>query len=123
MKLTALWKHTPRDRYWGDGGDGTGRNQLGKTLMEVRRVLGAPPSSSAATAAPSKKRTAVELEKGVVKVKTGDLLTCQVNRARDDRVYMYYTELMPWVQEQYIVQQCNCVSNYPKGGFLMSTGR
>jgi N-glycosidase YbiA len=29
-------EHTSNDRYWGDGGDGTGRNQLGKTLMKVR---------------------------------------------------------------------------------------
>lgn len=32
-------EHTSNDRYWGDGGDGTGRNQLGKTLMKVRDRL------------------------------------------------------------------------------------
>jgi N-glycosidase YbiA len=31
-----LVEHTKRDRYWGDGGDGNGRNQLGKCLMNVR---------------------------------------------------------------------------------------
>jgi len=31
-----LVEHTTNDRYWGDGGDGTGRNQLGITLMQVR---------------------------------------------------------------------------------------
>eukprot|EP00742_Colponemidia_sp_Colp-10_P002675 GILJ01002858.1.p1 GENE.GILJ01002858.1~~GILJ01002858.1.p1 ORF type:complete len:173 (+),score=17.19 GILJ01002858.1:53-520(+) len=31
-----LVEHTRNDRYWGDGGDGTGRNQLGKTLMLIR---------------------------------------------------------------------------------------
>jgi len=32
-------EHTKNDNYWGDGGDGTGRNQLGKTLMRVREAL------------------------------------------------------------------------------------
>lgn len=31
-----LIEHTKNDSYWGDGGDGTGRNQLGITLMKVR---------------------------------------------------------------------------------------
>jgi len=34
-----LVEHTERDSYWGDGGNGSGRNQLGKTLMKVREVL------------------------------------------------------------------------------------
>lgn len=32
----VLVEHTEKDSYWGDGGDGSGRNQLGKTLMRVR---------------------------------------------------------------------------------------
>jgi N-glycosidase YbiA len=32
-------EHTRNDPYWGDGGDGHGRNQLGKTLMRVREEL------------------------------------------------------------------------------------
>lgn len=32
-------EHTANDRYWGDGGDGTGRNMLGKILMEIRDEL------------------------------------------------------------------------------------
>lgn len=28
-----------RDRYWGDGGDGSGKNRLGFTLMQVRAEL------------------------------------------------------------------------------------
>lgn len=31
-----LIEHTTNDRYWGDGGDGTGRNRLGELLMELR---------------------------------------------------------------------------------------
>ena len=31
-----LVEHTSRDRYWGDGGDGTGLNMLGHLLMLVR---------------------------------------------------------------------------------------
>ena len=31
-----LVEHTPRDRYWADGGDGSGRNRLGELLMRVR---------------------------------------------------------------------------------------
>jgi ribA/ribD-fused uncharacterized protein len=34
-----LVEHTPRDRYWGDGGDGSGQNRLGQILMEVRSEL------------------------------------------------------------------------------------
>jgi N-glycosidase YbiA len=30
-----LVEHTHRDRYWGDGGDGSGENKLGKLLMKV----------------------------------------------------------------------------------------
>jgi ribA/ribD-fused uncharacterized protein len=35
----TLIEHTKNDSYWGDGGDGTGRNQLGITLMKVRDHL------------------------------------------------------------------------------------
>jgi ribA/ribD-fused uncharacterized protein len=34
-----LVEHTANDAYWGDGADGTGRNQLGRTLMKVRAEL------------------------------------------------------------------------------------
>ncbi len=31
-----LVEHTEHDSYWGDGGDGTGRNRLGELLVQVR---------------------------------------------------------------------------------------
>lgn len=34
-----LIEHTTRDSYWADGGDGSGKNMLGKLLMEVRTEL------------------------------------------------------------------------------------
>ncbi|MCB9594049.1 MAG: NADAR family protein [Sandaracinaceae bacterium] len=34
-----LVEHTENDAYWGDAGDGSGRNRLGAILMEVRAVL------------------------------------------------------------------------------------
>jgi N-glycosidase YbiA len=34
-----LIEHTKNDKYWGDGGDGKGKNMLGKVLMEVRAAL------------------------------------------------------------------------------------
>ena len=34
-----LFEHTKNDSYWGDGEDGSGRNQLGITLMKVRDYL------------------------------------------------------------------------------------
>ena len=34
-----LVEHTNNDSYWGDGGDGTGRNRLGELLMELRGQL------------------------------------------------------------------------------------
>lgn len=35
----VLVEHTVNDKYWGDGGDGSGKNMLGKILMEVRKSL------------------------------------------------------------------------------------
>ena len=32
-------EHTSNDAYWGDGGDGSGKNMLGRILMEVRAAL------------------------------------------------------------------------------------
>jgi ribA/ribD-fused uncharacterized protein len=32
-------EHTANDSYWADGGDGSGRNMLGRILMEVRAEL------------------------------------------------------------------------------------
>lgn len=32
-------EHTENDDYWGDGGDGRGKNMLGRILMEVREQL------------------------------------------------------------------------------------
>lgn len=36
---TPLVEHTQNDSYWGDGGDGSGKNMLGIILMEVRTKL------------------------------------------------------------------------------------
>lgn len=38
-KDAIIIEHTGRDRYWGDGGDGSGKNMLGKILMEIRDEL------------------------------------------------------------------------------------
>ena len=35
----TLVEHTENDAYWGDGGDGSGKNMLGKILMRVRERL------------------------------------------------------------------------------------
>ena len=35
-------EHTANDAYWGDGGDGSGKNMLGLILMRVREALRAP---------------------------------------------------------------------------------
>ena len=32
-------EHTENDAYWGDGGDGSGKNRLGRILMRVREAL------------------------------------------------------------------------------------
>ena len=34
-----LVEHTTNDNYWGDGGDGSGENHLGRILMAVREAL------------------------------------------------------------------------------------
>jgi ribA/ribD-fused uncharacterized protein len=40
-----LIEHAKNDRYWGDGGDGSGRNRLGELLMELRAWLGTESSA------------------------------------------------------------------------------
>ena len=37
-------EHTENDAYWGDGGDGKGKNKLGKILMKVREELREKPN-------------------------------------------------------------------------------
>lgn len=39
-----LVEHTRNDRYWADGGDGTGRNMLGQLLEQVRAEADSAPS-------------------------------------------------------------------------------
>lgn len=34
-----LVEHTANDSYWGDGGDGSGKNRLGHLLMQLRDEL------------------------------------------------------------------------------------
>ncbi|EAR98402.1 swarming motility protein ybiA (macronuclear) [Tetrahymena thermophila SB210] len=38
-KNHKLIEHTKRDAYWGDGGDGKGKNMLGILLMKLRKEL------------------------------------------------------------------------------------
>jgi len=40
-----ILEHKRNDAYWADAGDGTGRNQLGVTLMEVRSALTGGPGT------------------------------------------------------------------------------
>ena len=35
----SLVEHTKNDSYWGDGGDGSGKNMLGQILMRVREEI------------------------------------------------------------------------------------
>lgn len=47
-----LVEHTSNDSYWGDGGDGSGRNTLGKLLMQLRKGLRAKYGSALSVVAP-----------------------------------------------------------------------
>lgn len=38
-RTKKLIEHTENDSYWGDGGDGSGKNRLGKLLMRLRTEL------------------------------------------------------------------------------------
>ena len=38
-------EHTENDAYWGDGGDGSGKNSLGQVLMRVREQPRSEPAS------------------------------------------------------------------------------
>ena len=58
--LFLLWRgcffcffcqHTANDRYWGDGGDGRGKNRLGIVLMRVREHIRKQLETGAPTAA------------------------------------------------------------------------
>ena len=40
-----LVEHTANDDYWGDGGDGSGKNMLGQVLMRVRAEFQAAASN------------------------------------------------------------------------------
>lgn len=44
-----LVEHTENDDYWGDGGDGSGKNMLGQVLMRVREELRQTESDSSET--------------------------------------------------------------------------
>ena len=35
----VIIEHTKNDFYWADGGDGSGKNMLGKILMQIRKEL------------------------------------------------------------------------------------
>jgi len=39
-----LVEHSHNDRYWADGGDGSGQNRLGQLLMELRAQLANAPT-------------------------------------------------------------------------------
>ncbi len=39
MADARLVEHTNNDVFWGDGGDGSGHNMLGRLLMELRAEL------------------------------------------------------------------------------------
>ena len=39
---STIVEHTENDAYWGDGGDGMGKNMLGRILMQVRKELRNP---------------------------------------------------------------------------------
>jgi N-glycosidase YbiA len=40
----TIVEHTKNDAYWGDGGDGSGKNRLGEILMGVRAELRSMPT-------------------------------------------------------------------------------
>lgn len=42
-------EHTANDSYWADGGDGSGKNMLGKILMEIREELTTGATTSTTT--------------------------------------------------------------------------
>jgi len=45
-------EHTERDSYWGDGGDGSGKNMLGRLLMELRQRLCEDSASNRSSSCP-----------------------------------------------------------------------
>ena len=43
---STIVEHTENDHYWGDGGDGSGKNRLGQILMRVRDELQSMPGTA-----------------------------------------------------------------------------
>ena len=48
-----LIEHSPYDSYWGDGGDGSGKNRLGILLMKLRKEMKPKPPPVTAPSPPS----------------------------------------------------------------------
>lgn len=59
-----LVEHTANDNYWGDGGDGSGKNRLGQTLMQVRAELRAAQADNAADRAEMEERESAAPQDG-----------------------------------------------------------
>jgi ribA/ribD-fused uncharacterized protein len=36
---STIVEHTEKDAYWGDGGDGSGKNRLGQIVKRVRELV------------------------------------------------------------------------------------
>lgn len=68
----TLIEHTKNDSYWGDGGDGSGKNILGELLMEVREelrsVMQEPQPMSSATMSSSDSHRAQAAARGPIPV-------------------------------------------------------
>ena len=55
-----LVEHTGQDTYWGDGGDGSGQNKLGKLLMKLREELKKEIEAAPVSQGGRKRRAAVQ---------------------------------------------------------------
>ena len=52
----TIVEHTKNDGYWGDGGDGSGKNRLGQILMRVREELRSGTAKSLLASPPSRNK-------------------------------------------------------------------
>jgi hypothetical protein len=50
MRFDEIVEHPENDDYWGDCGDGRGKNMLGRILSEVREYMCTGPAQQGLTA-------------------------------------------------------------------------
>mmetsp|Transcript_229 Transcript_229/g.766 ORF Transcript_229/g.766 Transcript_229/m.766 type:complete len:382 (-) Transcript_229:116-1261(-) len=109
----TLVEHTTNDRYWGDGGDGSGRNMLGITLMRVREALagGAAAGEGGDAEGGGEAKAADDEGKGADDDDVVEVVEPQgqaAKRPRPNGVVEIVEGDLLGCEDTFVVHQCNC---------------